>query len=340
MRDYSQDPFRVAVIGCGAISITGHLPALRLTPEIKLVSIVDISEERARQAAKEFGAEHFSANYADIVGKVDGAIVATPPGSHEEITCFLLQHGLHVLVEKPMANTAESCEKMVTAATQAGKVLAVGMIRRYYWADLFIKDAIASGLLGEITDFRFENGYPFTWPSVSPFILSRKEAGGGVLMGLGSHVLDTLIWWFGMPIKTDVWTDAQGGLDSECVLHLEIKGGGKGVVELSRSRQLTNSVSISGTKGSIVAPFYGNKVELTLKPSGITLGGVAVSPDTHPGLEQDVPSVMAIQIRDWVRASVEGKIPAATGHEVTSSIALVEECYRKQQLMDLLWTKI
>jgi predicted dehydrogenase len=340
MRNYSLEPFRVAVIGCGAISVTGHLPALRLTPEIKLVYIVDTNKERAKTSADEFGATHYSTNYTDIIGKVDGAIIATPPGGHEEIACRLLSNGIHVLVEKPMANTAESCQKMGQAANSANKTLAIGMIRRYYWADRFIKDAISSGVLGDIIEFKFENGYPFAWPSVSPFILSRKEAGGGVLMGLGSHVLDTLMWWFGKPLKTEIWTDARGGLDSECLLQVQIASGGTGTVELSRSRQLSNSVSISGTKGNIYAPFYGNKVEITLKPSGITLEGVAVDQDAIFGMDQDVPSVMAIQIRDWVNASIEGRPPAATADEVTTSIQLIEELYAKQQLMDLPWTKV
>ncbi|MFZ4779491.1 MAG: Gfo/Idh/MocA family protein, partial [Terrimicrobiaceae bacterium] len=211
--------------------------------------------------------------------------------------------------------------------------------RRFYWADRFVKNALKSGVLGEIVDFQFENGYPYAWPSASPFILSRAEAGGGVIMGLGSHVLDTMLWWLGQPSASETWTDARGGLDSECLIHFEMPGGARGSVELSRSRTLSNSVTIRGTQGILHAPFYGNRVEIQLDPSGLRVCGVVAPRIPAIGPVQDVATVMAEQIQDWIRAVRDGFPPAASGKEAMASISLIESCIATQREMDLPWTK-
>src|SRR5262249_35614124 len=97
-------PVRVALIGCGAIAESMHLPILAGHEEIRLVALVDRNLERARQLAEGYAVAQVVADAAELRGgEVDAAIIATPPFHHAPCALALMERGIHVLVEKPMA---------------------------------------------------------------------------------------------------------------------------------------------------------------------------------------------------------------------------------------------
>ena len=122
-------PVRLAVVG------TGHLGRIhaRLATQVEdaeLVAIVD-SDEAARNAvAEETGAEPM-ADFRDLVGLVDAAIVATPTTTHRHVAGELLADGIHCLVEKPIALDVEQADELVGLAAKAGVVLQVGHVERF-----------------------------------------------------------------------------------------------------------------------------------------------------------------------------------------------------------------
>src|SRR5690606_5517433 len=131
-----------------------------------------------------------SCDYRDIVGRCDAAIIATPHHFHAEPAIALLNAGVHVLVEKPMATTVTDCERMCVAAETSGSLLVVGMIRRFFWSNRFLKHLILTGSFGAVKHFEIEDGGVYAWPSASRFIINKEHSGGGVLIGNGSHVMD------------------------------------------------------------------------------------------------------------------------------------------------------
>ena len=322
---------RLAIVGCGAIAEQGHLPASRACPDVEVTLLVDRNLPRAREMAAQFQVPNVQSDLAGIERQADAAIIATPPGAHAAIAVDLMERGLHVLVEKPLANTAGQCEEMAAAARRTKRVFAVGMVRRFYWADRFIKELLSAGSFGRVTSFRAENGYPFEWPSASRFILSKTDAGGGVLMGLGSHVLDTLFCWLGQPEGFEFFSDAQGGLDADCRLELRMRSGASGVVELSRTRQLENRYVIECEHARIEAPFLGNVVEIVTPGDRLRLSGT-VKPQACPSTAvADTAQPMTDQLRDFFDAIRKGREPMATIAQVTASIQLIEACYKVER---------
>lgn len=330
---------RMAIVGCGAIAEHGHLPGAALTPQIEVTALVDRNRKRAELLGGRFQIDRLLDNVDGLHKVADCAVVATPPGSHRSLAVELARQGLHVLVEKPMAPTTADCDAMIEASERSGTVLAVGMARRFYPADLYVKHLLDREIMGRVHSFRFEDGYPFTWPLASNFILSREQAGGGVLMGLGSHILDTVVWWFGDPVSFEYYTDEMGGIESECLLEMKFPSGVTGKVELSRSRQLQNQYSIECQEGLIEAPYFAQTVRLAFHDSDSALQGSVVHPDGTRRGEWSTAQAMAAQLEDFAAAICSGRPARASGRDVKRSICIIEHCYRMGQPLAAPWRR-
>jgi predicted dehydrogenase len=123
------DEINVAVLGTGYFG-RFHAEHYARNKRAKLVAVVDTNEERARAVAAEFGAEP-AFDYRSILGTVDAASVAVPTPLHYEIARDLIQSGIHVLVEKPIADGVGSANALTSLAEQRKVVLQVGHIERF-----------------------------------------------------------------------------------------------------------------------------------------------------------------------------------------------------------------
>src|ERR1043166_7433838 len=112
---------RVALIGCGAISQSLHLPVLAGHESIRLAALVDRAIGRAEQLARGYGVPLVVADAADLSSDgIDAAIIATPAAHHAPCAIDLMRRGIHVLVEKPMALTSADAERMGQVAGETG----------------------------------------------------------------------------------------------------------------------------------------------------------------------------------------------------------------------------
>jgi predicted dehydrogenase len=123
------DEISVAVVGTGYFG-RFHAEHYARNKRAKLVAVVDTNEEKGRAVAAEFGAEP-AFDYRSILGKVDAASVAVPTPLHYEIARDLIQSGIHVLVEKPIADSVGSANALTSLAEQRKVVLQVGHIERF-----------------------------------------------------------------------------------------------------------------------------------------------------------------------------------------------------------------
>ena len=144
------------------------------------------------------------------------AIVASPPGFHAVQSCALLAAGRHVLCEKPLATTVAEAESMIATAQSAQRLLAAGMMRRFYPATQVLRENLKSGLLREPLLVEVVEGGRFGWNAASPNFFDPIN--GGVLYDLGSHVLDVLCHWFGGPAETHAELDTLGGTNTNALL--------------------------------------------------------------------------------------------------------------------------
>lgn len=120
---------RVAVVGAGQFG-RHHLRVLSECAGAELAAVVDCDAARATAAADLYRCRPFT-EVASLRGLVDAAVVATPTVTHAEVGCALLEMGLDLLVEKPIAADLESARRLVHAAARAGRVLQVGHLERF-----------------------------------------------------------------------------------------------------------------------------------------------------------------------------------------------------------------
>lgn len=123
------EPLRVAVVGVGHLG-RHHARILSSLEGARLVAVVDTVPERAAEAAAATGARAL-ADVRDLDGQVDAVTVAVPTELHRDIALPLLEQGMAVLVEKPMARSLAEADELIEAARRSGATLAVGHTERY-----------------------------------------------------------------------------------------------------------------------------------------------------------------------------------------------------------------
>ena len=120
---------RVAVIGAGVFG-RHHLRVLSQSLNATLVGVVDADPERAAQAAAEHNCLTF-ATLGELEGNIDAAVVAVPTSRHAEVGCALLESGIDVLVEKPIAADLASARRLVDTAAEHKRILQIGHLERF-----------------------------------------------------------------------------------------------------------------------------------------------------------------------------------------------------------------
>jgi predicted dehydrogenase len=120
---------RMAVIGGGHLGRI-HARLLAETPGVELVAVAD-PFERSRNEAAAAAKTQGVADYRELIGRIDAAVVATPTATHRNVALDLIEHGIHVLVEKPITSTTSEAEELVATARRRGVVLQVGHVERF-----------------------------------------------------------------------------------------------------------------------------------------------------------------------------------------------------------------
>ena len=193
----ANDTIRIGIIGCGGIANGKHMPGLRSIENVEMVAFCDIIEEKAQQAAKDYGTEDAKVytDYKKLLEDktIDVVHVCTPNRSHSFITVDALEAGKHVMCEKPMAINSEEAKKMLDAAERTGKKLCIGYQNRYRPEMLYLKKEAEDGTFGDIYYSEAIAIRRRAVPTWGVFI-NEYEQGGGPLIDIGTHSLDLTLW--------------------------------------------------------------------------------------------------------------------------------------------------
>ncbi|CAN5228660.1 hypothetical protein BH18GEM1_BH18GEM1_00920 [soil metagenome] len=181
---------RFALIGCGTIA-AAHAKAIAATPGADLVAAVD----PAKTVRDKAGVAWRCAVFADIATMldatpVDAACICAPPIHHRQLTVDLLDAGLDVLCEKPLALTVADAETMAACAQDTGRVLMVSSKFRYVDDLMEARRRIVDGEVGR--PVLYEITFCARIPAGGGWKMRPELAGGGVVMDNGSHVYDVL----------------------------------------------------------------------------------------------------------------------------------------------------
>lgn len=192
---------RVGIIGAGGIAKAVHIPNyLQQSNKVKVVAITDVVKENAEAAANEFDIEHVFTSQKEMLDTVelDAVSVCTPNKFHADATIAALQAGCHVICEKPPALTVKEAEQMAETARSYGKILTYGLSFRHTPEVGALKRFIDGGELGEIYAARVHAIRRRGIPGWGVFT-SKELQGGGPLIDIGVHMLDTALFLMGYP---------------------------------------------------------------------------------------------------------------------------------------------
>jgi predicted dehydrogenase len=206
------DPLRCAVVGTGTMGAL-YGTAFEQVPGAWLAAVVDIDESRAAAVAADHNdcAVFASVDALIDAGAADAAAVALPDFDHRETAVALLDAGVHVLCEKPLAMTREDCQAIAEAAARSSAFLMVNYGNRHRPAARMLRERLLGGELGEIQSIVFKGHEKWT----KTMTLRWRDRTDPTWF-LISHIVDALTWLTGQRITSVYGLGASGapaGLD-------------------------------------------------------------------------------------------------------------------------------
>ena len=191
-------PIGYGLVGFGRFCRRRLIPAFQQIRGSKIVALQKRDPQEATREAENYG---IPAGYSDVEAllsdpRVDAVYITSANCAHEEQAVTAAQAGKHVLCEKPLATSAEACQRMIDACRSAGVHLMVAQTLRFSPVVLQIKRWIEAGILGKIRTARATFTY-LAQESPRGWVFDRDIAGGGPMMDVGVHCLDTLRFLWG-----------------------------------------------------------------------------------------------------------------------------------------------
>ena len=194
----------IGIIGTG-FARKVQIPAFAVCKNAEIVSVASGSLENARSTAAEFDVGHFTDDWRQTVARddVDLVCITTPPDLHKEMTLFALEHGKHILCEKPMAMNVAEAEAMYEAAKSAGVLALIDHELRFHPGRQKAYAMLREGAIGKIRHAKWnfrapqrgDPNLPWNW-------WSDIEQGGGALGAVNSHIIDSFNWFLGTEISS------------------------------------------------------------------------------------------------------------------------------------------
>jgi predicted dehydrogenase len=306
----ARTPPRLGFLGVGWIG-RQRLEAIWQSSVAEVAAIADPAVDGALESLDDL-----------LAADVDGIVIATPSGLHAEQALAALDHGLPVFCQKPLALNAPAAQRIVDAARAADRLLGVDFSYRETAAAQRVKEAVASGSLGEVfaADLVFHNAYG---PD-KPWFSEPALAGGGCVADLGIHLVDLALWTLGLPRVRTVTARLHGEpLEDYAAVQVELETGT--VLRLSCSwwlhagRDCVLEASFYGTHGAAsLRNVNGSFVDFVAeRMDGTVTATLAAPPDDWGGRA----------VVDWARRLADGARFDPAAEEYVEVHAVVDRIY-------------
>ena len=343
---------KTAIIGCGKVGHI-HAAALRDLPESDFTAVCDHDGARATAFAAQYGVRPYTdAATMFTASGIEAVVICTPHPLHAAPAILAAEHGLHVLVEKPLAASLEDCDRMMAAAAKHGVQLGVVSQRRFFEPVLRMKAAIDSGKIGRPI---LGTVMMFSWRDEAYYQSDAwrgkwSTEGGGVLINQSPHHLDILQWLMG-PIDevSGEWANLSHPyieVEDTALATIRFRNGGLGnvVVSLCQRPGIYTKIHIHGSNGASVgtqtdggATFIAGMSNV-LEPPVNDLWTIAGEEASLAGFQAEDTARFAkidatlhyhyLQDQDFLQALIAGqplKVPAEEGRKV---VELIQAIYR------------
>lgn len=339
---------KVGIIGVGTIGSV-HADAYAKVPEAQVIALCDILPDRLEEKGKRHGVSTLYASYHDLLAnpEIESVSICVPNRMHAPIAIDAFKAGKNVLLEKPMALSQVEGKAILAARDAAGKVLTMGMVRRQFPESEVVRQAIASGRLGEIYQIRIRMIRRRGIPGLGGWFTTKAESGGGGLIDIGVHFFDLAMWaadlWnptrvsakiyskFGAPMKDyhyiSMWAGPpkfDGTFDVDDYAAGMVRFGDKATMSFevawaanAKDEQMAEFI---GTKGGLV--IGGDTILLTEVDN--TLADVKLNYSKDGG---GFPQEIAKHIK-----AVKGEAPPpATGEQGVIAMRLIDAIYKSSE---------
>lgn len=305
---------KTAVIGVGAIG-QNHARVMRGAAGVQFVGVADSDGAAVRRVAQLHNVPAFS-SLEELLekGAPDLVVVAVPTGLHHEVGLKLIDRGVHVLMEKPIASTVEQGEELVDRAQKKGVVLAVGHIERFNPAVMELRRRLREGMAGRI--------YKLLAQRLSPYPPRIRDA--GVVIDLASHDIDLMRYIMSEPIVRLYGETLQGiNSDREDMFDglLKFQGGALGVLDVNwMTPTKVRRFTVTGARGLFECNllsqelfFYENESAPSQWDALSVLRGV--SEGNVLGIRINRQEPLVAEINDFIAAVRDRRDPTVTGRD-------------------------
>ncbi len=216
---------RVAVVGCGEFG-RNHARVYRELENVELVGVFDQDAERAGKIAQEFQTRAFS-SLGELRGAVDATSVAVPTVAHRDVGCALMEMGIDVLVEKPMARTVAEADELIAVAKRKARILQVGHVERFNPAVRAVEPVVNRPLFFEVHRLG---------------VFTPRSLDVDVIYDLMIHDLDILLAMVNEPVEEVRAVGIPVLTDKVDIAHARLEFAGGAVANLTASRVSTERV--------------------------------------------------------------------------------------------------
>ena len=200
---HQMPPLRLGFIGCGRVTGSGHLPALRFLSDAEVIAVADIDPDRVNRVANRFGIErryfHFSALLEDPA--VEAVAVCVPAPLHVEVALAALEANKHVFIEKPLALSLDESDRLIERAAHSSSKIMVGFNLRWHRLVRRAREMIQQGVLGPVALVRNALTSNRQYQEDFPEWRKRRELGGGEFFETAIHHFD--LWRFLLQTEVD-----------------------------------------------------------------------------------------------------------------------------------------
>lgn len=307
---------RIGVIGLGTMGI--HHADRLVAADAEIVAGADVIADARSAFADRFDAPTYEDHAAMYETDLDGIIITVPNALHEEVAVTALDKGVHTLVEKPLAHTVESAERIAEAASDADSFCTVGFVMRYYDAVRELLALRTRGEFGDITHVEARYVRRHNRPERGWFT-DADLAGGGALVDIGSHVLDLALLILGFPDIEGIYgrTRTASAYDVEDSASALIRCGDGATIGLDAAwvsnGPATREIIVRGTTGGAILDIDTQELRI------------------YPGPDSD-PEIVETESQDWLAPEDEA-FAAAVAAGTLPEIGRVEQALTVQRVL-------
>jgi myo-inositol 2-dehydrogenase / D-chiro-inositol 1-dehydrogenase len=320
---------KLGIIGLGYIGKIHYGHCLKI-PEVQVMAVADVSE-KALNNMRKAGVKKTFTSYEELLKdpEIDSVVIGLPTHLHLRCAVLAAENGKNIFLEKPIARNVQEAQEIVSAAEKNSVKLMMGYPLRFDKDLCAVKEQMDKGLLGDVVNahavsistgpffHRAEGHSPVPVPD---WWWNQELTGGGVLIDLGSHVINLLRWYFGEITDIKSYLGHRFNMDFE-------------------DSALCLAKFTSGTVATIDVGWFSQAYTLKIDFMGSVKNSVAQHPVTSPVFTA-IQMLMSgkskfrqphlDELKHFVKCIIDDQTPSVTGYDGLEDIKAIQAAYKNQ----------